>query len=283
MYYYTNPLDANLARSSWHTCPCCVGNIPRTLLMVPTWSYAKAPDGVYVNMYIGSSITLENAAGTDIEMVQETDYPWSGKIAITVNPKVSKNFAVRLRVPNRTTSRLYTPSPEVNGIVSLAVNGTRLKPVIEKGYAVITRDWKAGDKIQLELPLKVQRVKPAEQIAATRGKVALRYGPLIYNIEKVDEDITKPLAADSALATEWRGDLLGGVLAIKGQFADGSKLLAIPNYARLNRDHSLPFEAGPISGDPSLYAGPNAQQPTAPQGQNRGARPAASVVWIQQA
>ena len=97
-YYYTNPLDANLARSSWHTCPCCVGNIARTLLMAPTWTYAKAADGIYVNMYIGSTITLENAAGTDIEMVQETDYPWSGKIAITVNPKKRGNFAVRLRV-----------------------------------------------------------------------------------------------------------------------------------------------------------------------------------------
>ena len=196
----------------WHTCPCCVGNIPRTLLMVPTWTYAKAPDGVYVNMYIGSTITLENAAGTDVEMVQETDYPWSGKIAITVNPKARKNFAVRLRVPNRTTSKLYTPTPEVNGLVSLSVNGTAVKPVIENGYAVITRNWKAGDKIELELPLKVQRVKAAEQIASTRGKVALRYGPLIYNIERVDQDITKSLAANSALTTEWRGDLLGGVM-----------------------------------------------------------------------
>ena len=114
-FYYTNPLDARMGRSSWHTCPCCVGNIPRTLLMVPTWTYAKAPDGVYVNLYIGSTVTLENAAGTDVEMVQETDYPWSGKVAITVNPKAAKRFAVRLRVPNRTTSKLYTPTPEVNG------------------------------------------------------------------------------------------------------------------------------------------------------------------------
>jgi DUF1680 family protein len=282
-FYYTNPLDTTMARSSWHTCPCCVGNIPRTLLMVPTWSYAKAPDGVYVNMYIGSTVTLENAAGTDIEMVQETDYPWSGKIAITVNPKVRKNFTVRLRVPNRTTSKLYKPTPEVNGIVSLAVNGAPVKPVMEKGYAIITRNWKSGDKIELELPLKVQRVQAVEQIASTRGKMALRYGPLIYNVEKADQDITTALSANSALTTEWRGDLLGGITTIKGKFADGSPLLAIPNYARVNRDKDLPPEAGPLAADPSFYMGPAAQRPGAEQGERRGPLPATSIIWIKQA
>jgi len=282
-FYYTNPLDVSMGRSSWHTCPCCVGNIPRTLLMVPTWAYAKSPDGVYVNMYIGSTIAIENAGGTDIEMTQETDYPWSGKIAITVKPKVRKNFAVRLRIPNRATSKLYTPTPQVNGLVSLSVNGKAVKPVIEKGYAVIAREWKAGDKIELELPLKPQRVKAVDQIASTKGKVALRYGPLIYNIERVDQDITKPLAPNSPLTPEWRGDLLGGVTVLHGEFADGSKMLAIPNYARTNRDHDLQPEAGPLAADPSFYLGATAQKPEAvQQPPRRGPRPLASEIWIQE-
>lgn len=285
-YYYTNPLDAKMARSTWHTCPCCVGNIPRTLLMVPTWAYAKATDGICVNMYIGSTITVENVAGTDIEMVQETDYPWNGKIAVTINPKVPKHFSVRLRVPNRTTSKLYRSTPEVNGLVSLTVNGARVKPVIEKGYATVTRNWKAGDKIELELPLKVQRVTAVDKIASTRGKVALRYGPLIYNFEKADQDITKALPPSSALTPEWRGDLLGGLMAINGKFADGSKMLAIPNYARLNRDKDLPPEAGPLAADPSFYMGPTARQPEPPsvaeQAQRR-ARTPSSIIWIETA
>ena len=103
------------------------------------------------------------------------------------------------------------------------MNGKSVKPVIERGYAVIARDWKAGDRIELELPLKPQRVTPVEQIAATREKVALRYGPLIYNVEAVDQDITKALAANSPLTAQWRGDLLGGVTVITGQYADGSR------------------------------------------------------------
>ena len=43
-------------------------------------------EGVWVNMFVGSSITVENVSGTDVEMVQRTDYPWNGKVAITVNP-----------------------------------------------------------------------------------------------------------------------------------------------------------------------------------------------------
>ena len=80
-------------RYPWHACPCCVGNIPRTLLMIPTWTYAKGNDGIYVNLFIGSTINVENIAGTDIEMVQKTDYPWSGKVAITVNPKAAEEVS----------------------------------------------------------------------------------------------------------------------------------------------------------------------------------------------
>jgi DUF1680 family protein len=268
IFYYTNPLDANVGRAPWHTCPCCVGNIPRTLLMMPTWVYAKSHDGLYVNLFVGSTITLENVAGTDVEMVQATEYPWNGKLAFTVNPKTPKNFSVRIRVPDRSVSTLYTNAPESNGITSLSVNGQKTKPVIEKGYAVITRAWKAGDKIDVELPMKPQRIRAIDKIEATRHKVALRYGPLIYNIERVDQDITKPLSPNSPLTAEWRGDLLGGVMVIKGKFADGSPMLAIPNYARTNRDKEMPLEG-------SLGVGADGAVP-------RAQRPPTSIVWIRE-
>jgi hypothetical protein len=110
-----------------------------------------------------------------------------------------------------------------------------VSPPIEQGYAVITREWKAGDRVELVLPLAVQRVKPSDLIAATRGRVALRYGPLVYNIESVDQNIDGVLAPDSKLSAEWKPDLLGGVMAIRGDFTDGTPLVAVPNYARLNR------------------------------------------------
>lgn len=237
-FYYQNPLNQRRLRYDWHVCPCCVGNIPRTLLMLPTWTYVKSHDGIYVNLFIGSTITVENVAGTNIEMVQKTDYPWSGDVSITVNPKETKRFSVRIRVPNHSVSELYTGTPQSDGITSISVNGSTVNPPVEKGYAVINRRWKAGDKIDLKLPIKIQRIKGSDKIEATRGQVTLRYGPLIYNVERVDQDIDKVLNLDSALATEWKSDLLDGVMVIEGTWADGSQLLAIPNYARCNRESS---------------------------------------------
>jgi hypothetical protein len=131
---------------------------------------------------------------------------------------------------------------------------------------VITRTWKPGDRVELELPMTVQRVRAAQVIEADRGKVALRYGPLVYNIEKADgQDVNAVLASDAPLRTEWRGDLLGGIMVIKGAFADGSPLLAIPNYVRMNREPAPPPPPPPAD----LPAGARPAPP-----------PVASVVWI---
>ena len=232
-FYYDNPLVESKARYAWHTCPCCVGNIPRTLLMIPTWTYVTGKDGIYVNLFIGSTINVG-----DVQMIQKTDYPWNGKVNITVTPKKPKKFTIHVRVPDRTTSLLYTPTPAINSLASLAVNGKPVTPKIENGYATITREWRAGDKIDLVLPMEVQRVKPDNKIAATRGTESFRYGPLIYSVEDADQADCDGRISDAPLKAEWRGDLLGGVMVIKGQWADGRPLSAIPNYSRNNRGGS---------------------------------------------
>ncbi len=234
-FYYQNPLDSSRPRYDWHVCPCCVGNIPRTLLMLPTWTYSTSRDGVWINLFIGSTVTIGDVAGTEVELIQQTDYPWSGDVSITVNPTEATEFAVRIRLPDRDVSELYSGEPSSDSVTSIRVNGETVEPVCENGYAVIARMWKAGDRIELTLPMKIQRVTGSDKIEATRGQVALRYGPLIYCVESVDQDINHTLPPESSLKTEWRSDLVGGVRVITGQWSDGSPLLAIPYYARQNR------------------------------------------------
>jgi len=238
-FYYQNPLTETKVRYPWHSCPCCVGNIPRTLLMIPTWAYAKSTDGIYVNLFIGGSVTVDHVAGTDVTMVQKTDYPWNGAVALTVHPKQSKTFTLHVRVPDRATSGIYPATPAVSGLKSLLVNGRKVTPKIENGYAVITRKWKSGDTVEFTLPMEIQVVKADERVAADRGRVALRYGPLVYTVESVDQPSLNRAPDLKSLTTEWRGDLLGGVLTIKGKWSDGSPLLAIPYYARENRGADL--------------------------------------------
>lgn len=234
-FTYTNPLDSSEHRYKWHVCPCCVGNLPRTLLMLPSWMYTTASNAIYVNLFAGSTVDLEQVAGTRVQLIQTTEYPWKGDVAITVNPATPKRFALKVRVPNRQVSELYTNTPASGGLVALTVNGKAVTAAPEQGYVTITRKWQAGDKVAFQLPLAVQRVKANDRITPNAGRVALRYGPLIYNLESKDQNLDAVLPPNAPLTTEWKSDLLGGVLVIKGTFADGSPMLAIPNYSRLNR------------------------------------------------
>ncbi|KPK31773.1 MAG: Tat pathway signal protein, partial [Nitrospira bacterium SG8_35_1] len=234
-FYYQNPLTQRNERYPWHVCPCCVGNIPRTLLMIPTWTYVTGEDGIYVNLFIGSTIKVENVAGTDIQMAQATDYPWDGNVSITVNPESSKEFVVYVRIPDRHTSALYTAGQQVNEINGLSVNGEEISYDVKNGYAIIKRTWEKGDKITFEVPLEVLVIKSDDKIAANREMVALRYGPLIYSVENIDQpDIDK--AIDELTFTPvWREDLFNGIMALQGKWEDGSDLIAIPYFTRNNR------------------------------------------------
>ncbi|HXO74147.1 MAG TPA: hypothetical protein VN824_02930, partial [Puia sp.] len=109
-----------------------------------------------------------------------------------------------------------------------------------------------------------------EKIGADRGRVALRYGPLLYNVETADhQDITQTIGS-SPLKLEWNQDFLHGVMTIKGSWADGSPLTAIPNYARLNR---VPTTATPEA--------QQVQQPTRPNEPPQYISKApTSIVWI---
>jgi DUF1680 family protein len=277
-FCYTNPL-INSQRTLWHVCPCCVANIPRTLLMIPTWTYVKDAKGLYVNMFVGSKITVEKVAGTDVEMVQKTDYPWNGKVAITVNPKEAKTFTVHVRIPDRTTSALYTTVPVVKGVKGFKVNGKAVTPQIVNGYAVVTREWKAGDTIELELPMAPQRIYADPKIEADRGLVALGYGPLVYNVELADQTSITQRLGKAPIKAEWKPELLGGVMALSSKWADGSPMLAVPNYARMNRIGG-PEEIG--AGDVD-YAPGTEQAAQAEVGPRKHFTGLQSQVWIKQA
>jgi hypothetical protein len=296
-FCYTNPL-VNTQRGPWHVCPCCVSNISRTLLMVPTWSYTKGPDSLHVNLFIGSRVNVGKIAGTNVQVVQKTEYPWKGAVAITIKPEQAQTFSVHVRVPNRATSVLYTTTPAVSGLKRIALNGKPFTPHIVNGYAVITRRWEPGDTIELELPMEVQRLKADPRIKADVNSVALQYGPLLYNVETADQhNLDQPLS-NEPLKAEWRPDMLGGVIVITGKWQDGTPMLAIPNYARMNRvehDHTAAAGDASVNYAPGATGGNNnaAAAVGAFQGSNvpanssprraRGPRKIDSKVWMQAA
>jgi uncharacterized protein len=83
--------------------------------------------------------------------------------------------------------------------------------------------------------MAIQQITADESIEADRGRVALRYGPMIYSVEKADgQDISKSIGI-GPLMLSWRPELFNGAMTIKGSWADGTPLVAIPNYLRANR------------------------------------------------
>jgi DUF1680 family protein len=234
-FYYQNPLESKKARYSWHKCPCCVGNIPRALFGIKDMIYSVNPrrTDLYMSHFVDSEATLSDIGGTQLRIRQQTRYPWDGDVTVILHPSRAVEFTLRIRIPNRTESELYTAEPNLAGRFALRVNGKTESPVIENGYIALRRTWQEGDRVELKLPMEIQRIHCDQRVQANLGLVALQRGPIVFSVEDVDH--SQPvkslvLHSDLPLEAKWKEDLLGGVMAI-----EGPGIMAVPNYSRLNR------------------------------------------------
>ncbi|OGD23921.1 MAG: six-hairpin glycosidase, partial [Candidatus Aminicenantes bacterium RBG_13_59_9] len=254
-FFYPNPLTSygQHERVPWFSCACCPPNVARILTSVPGYFYAASNDKVYVNLFAQGAGKLK-AGGTDLEIVQTTEYPWKGDVRIEVKPGKAADFTLCVRIPGWAMNRpvpsdLYTYTEEAVGAPALKLNGEPVEFKVEKGYALVSRTWKAGDFVELSLPMPVRRVAANEAVEADRGRVAVERGPLVYCAEWPDNDgrVSNLVLADgSLLVAETRSDLLNGVVVIKGEAEalseKGGKVITekkavtlIPYYAWANR------------------------------------------------
>jgi hypothetical protein len=147
-----------------------------------------------------------------------------------------------VRIPGFNESALYQLTP-YSRTYSVTVNGTVWSGLLDQGYATLTRTWKTGDKVEVSIPLDIMRVRTIPAVWADTGRVALQRGPIVYNIEDVDNGqgaVNCRLPSTAALTAAWNAGLLGGIMTINGTATKiGSTTTypfqAIPNYARLNR------------------------------------------------
>ncbi len=255
LFFYPNPLASfgQHERVPWFSCACCPPNVARILTSVPGYFYAATADRVYVNLFAQGTGRMR-AGGTDLELVQTTEYPWKGDIKIEVRPKKDAAFTLAVRIPGWALNRpvptdLYAYTEPAEGAPSLRVNGEPVDLALDKGYAMIARTWKAGDVVELSLPMPVRRVVAHDAVEADRGRVAVERGPLVYCAEWTDNDgrVSNLVLPDgAALAAEMRPDLLGGVVVVTGEaeavsekagkiVAEKKPVTLIPYYAWANR------------------------------------------------
>jgi DUF1680 family protein len=256
-FFYPNPLESNgqHTRSPWFGCACCPGNVTRFMASVPGYVYAQHDDILFVNLYAQGKATVKLDSGPSVQLAQETRYPWDGNIKLTVTPDKAGRFTMKVRIPGwarneAVPSDLYRFTDNVKDPVVLKVNGKPVAIALDKGYAGLTREWKAGDVVELSLPMPVRRVVANPQVAADRDRVALQRGPIVYALEWPDNGghvRNLVLPASSKLNASFRPDLLNGVEIITGSSealsydAEGKvkraeqQFTAIPYYAWANR------------------------------------------------
>ena len=251
-FFYQNPLASKGGgpRDSWIGLACCPTNLTRIIPQVGGLAYARGKQKVYVNLYAAGEASIQMDGGVALKLAQQTEYPWDGRVRLTVTPEKATEFALCLRIPGWAMGRpvpsdLYRfANPKVPP-VGLKLNGKTANPSPQDdGYVHLQRRWQAGDVVELDLPMPVQRVYAHERVQDDKGKVALMRGPIVYCLEAVDQpgvDLFRlVLPRETDLRAEHRAGLLGGVTVLQGNaLADGQRpitLTAVPCYAWANRE-----------------------------------------------
>ncbi len=191
-FFYGNPLASTgkQARREWFGTACCPANIARLVESLGNYIYARSDKAIWVNLFVGSNTRIALEKG-EVAVTMETAYPWNGKVVLTLDPAHKQNFELHIRVPGwaRETGSpgaLYRFSPAGEQF-TCRVNG---KPLAvqpdEFGYAVISRDWKKGDVVQINYPMPVVRVSSRGELKQDNDRVALQRGPIVYCVEGAD-------------------------------------------------------------------------------------------------
>jgi hypothetical protein len=149
-------------RDKW---PCCSGTFPQVAADYHISIYLRAPDGVYVNLFVPSNVKW-TVSGARCSLTQETQYPVANTVRMRVGASHSVEYTLYIRIPE------WTGNDPV-----LAVNGKRASEPVQAGtFAAIRRTWKDGDVVELELPMPL-RLEAVD--AQHPGLVALVRGPLV--------------------------------------------------------------------------------------------------------
>jgi DUF1680 family protein len=226
LFFYENPLASvgDLSRSEWFGTACCPSNIARLVESVGNYIYAKSNEAVWVNLFVGSTASLI-IKDQKVELKQLTNYPWEGKVSISVNPEKPTEFDLLVRIPGWAnnqpvpgdTYRYLTNSSEK---FSIAVNGIPAIYKMANGYAVINKNWKKGDVVELNLPMPVRRIVAIEKVKDDQSRVALQRGPLVYCFEHPDNEgkVMDIVLPDKAIfKTAFKATLLDGIVSIQTQ------------------------------------------------------------------
>ncbi len=257
-FFYPNPLESNgqHQRSEWFGCACCPSNVSRFIPSMPSYIYAQQENNLYVNLFISGSTTFETSKGK-LKLIQESEMPWSGKTVLKVEPERKALATLLVRIPGWAGEKpvpgdLYSFADKLSSAPVFRINGETVVPVVENGYAVLSKKWEQGDEVEVVFPYEIRKINANQKVKENIGKVALQLGPLVYCAEWADfedADLNQlVLPEKSLLSYSYQNGILGGMnvisgdagLLVQGEGPDRGELYpqkftAIPYYAWAHR------------------------------------------------
>ena len=164
------------ARAGQSELNCCSVNGPRALGLLSEWAVVQEADGaITVNYYGSCDLNLQTPAGRHLWIEQDTGYPKSGRIELTVSPARPERFAIRLRIPHWSTRS------------SVSVNGKPAGTATPGSYFVLDRTWRRDDTIVLNLDMSLRfwmGERECEGKASVyRGPILLAYDPRFNDMD----------------------------------------------------------------------------------------------------
>ncbi|MEZ0129746.1 glycoside hydrolase family 127 protein, partial [Flavobacterium sp. LBUM151] len=151
---------------------CCAPNVTRTIAEVNNYAYSISKEGLYVNLYGSNTLKTILSNGEKIEIEQQTNYPWDGKITLKIvnAPKVAQSFFLRI------------PGWSQDAVIS--INGKKSDAAVNSGtYSKINQKWKKEDVIELNIPMTVELMQANPLVEEIKNQVAVKRGPIVYCLE----------------------------------------------------------------------------------------------------
>ena len=218
-FFYVNPLELHADeirpddpyhkahRVEWFGCACCPPNLARLLASLGQYIYSEADDEIAIHLYVQSSADLR-VAGKRVALRQETEYPWKGKVHLTIDPSAPLEFCLSLRLPGWCRE------------ADLLVNGKPAPAPLDDGYICLRRRWVRGDRVELRMPMPIERVHAHPNVRADSGRVALQRGPMVYCFESIDVGVpisSLILPRGNEFLAVYEKQLFGGTTSIQGE------------------------------------------------------------------
>ena len=248
-FFYPNPLESigKQQRQAWFGCACCPSNVARFVPAIPGYIYAVTNKELYINLFISNDAKVK-IGNRKVSVTQKANFPWDGKVEININPERSGNFILKIRIPGWAQNEalpggLYKFTDLDSEPVKLMINGkdSELNPA--DGYAVISRRWKSGDRIEIEFPMPVRKVIADERVTEDKDKIAFQRGPVIFCAEWPEinngDVLDLIIKKDASVTSEFEPSLLEGTQVIKttgitlGKTPDGKTAITVEEPVKL--------------------------------------------------